>query len=108
MLIDFTPKIINHFLGTPNVELIDEPDDYDAINQFLTGGNITAWMERLPSSQLSSLYGFLHKVCTYNWALSNNHSIVTSTHAKLLYQIGVGLQFNMGYLIFDCLVLTIS
>lgn len=40
-------------------------------------------------------------MCTTNWAPSNNHSIVTSTHVKLLYQIGAGLAFNLGELIFD-------
>lgn len=100
-IVDFAPEILNDFLGTPNVVVEDEPNDFDAIALFLTGGKFTTWVDRLPSSRLTSFYGFLHKVYTYNWATSNNHSIITTAHAKLLYQTGVGLEFNLGQLIFD-------
>lgn len=52
---DFILELINDFFGTPDVDIEDTPDDYDAITNFLTRGNVTSWFDRLPSSRLTSL-----------------------------------------------------
>lgn len=78
---------------------------YDAITKIIIGGRLVKWSSRLSSSRLTSFYDFFHKVCTSNWARSNNITIVTQTHAQVIYQVGyqvgTGLPFDLGQLIFD-------
>lgn len=63
---------------------------------------MVTWSKRwLPSSRLTSFYGFLDNVCTSNWAPTYNHSVVTTTHVELLYRIDTVTSFNFGRLIFN-------
>lgn len=61
-VVTFSPAVINVFLGTSDIELEEPLVDYDAITLFLTGGKLTKWSKRLPSSRMTFLYGFLHNV----------------------------------------------
>lgn len=65
-IISFSAAVINDFLGTPDVEQEEPLDYYDEIATFLTRGRMLKWQKRMPTSSMTSLYHFLHTICTSN------------------------------------------
>lgn len=103
---DFNPLIINDFLEYGNQDFDDRILDIDEVTTTLTGGTLSKWPgnKRLKTSCLTSKFAILERVASFNWMPVTRQSTVKRELAFLLYNVGTGVRFNLGQLIFNQVV----
>ncbi|XP_019170436.1 PREDICTED: uncharacterized protein LOC109166007 [Ipomoea nil] len=97
---DFTPDIINRYLGTPEAEQNMEINS-EQVAQELTAGNVIFEKNKIKAASQTSKYATLQKIALANWMPSLHESTVKWTLAELLYKIGKGVKLNMGVIIYS-------
>ncbi|XP_019163620.1 PREDICTED: uncharacterized protein LOC109159961 [Ipomoea nil] len=95
---DFTPDIINRYLGTSEIEQETELNS-EQVAKELTAGNVSFEKNKIKAASLTSKYAILQKIALANWMPSLHESTVKWTLAELLYKIGKGVKINMGSII---------
>ncbi|XP_073120674.1 uncharacterized protein [Henckelia pumila] len=102
-IFQFSPAIINGFLGTHFVEDAELPS-LDVMTSVLTGRLVTSFPahpHKLAAAKLTSFYSVLHKTTVKTRIPFGNSIVVTNHQAPVLYAIGTGVAFNYGRLVFD-------
>ena len=104
----FSPSVINKILGC-SVELKssafldDFPMDFDLSISKITGKKVVSWPNdsKFPASFLTLKYYVLYNIVVNNWLPSSYTTSVFKDMASLLFAIGRGLPFDLGYIIFS-------
>ncbi|XP_057432474.1 uncharacterized protein LOC130725247 [Lotus japonicus] len=101
--VNFSPKVVNEFLGRSPVAGTDEEPDLNRVAMTLTGKMVKKWPKKglLLSRKLTTKYVVLFKIGCANWMATNHLSGVTAPLARMLYLIGTGGEFDFGKLVFD-------
>ena len=107
-MVPFSPSDINKILDH-SVELkssvypVDFPTDYDLIIYEITGKKVVSWPNdsKFPASSLTLKYYVLYKIAVNNWLPSSHTTSVFKDMASLLFAIGCGITFDLGYIIFS-------
>ncbi|XP_057426236.1 uncharacterized protein LOC130719637 [Lotus japonicus] len=101
--VNFSPQVVNDFLGRNPVAMAEEEPDFDKVANTLTGKMVRKWPKKglLPSRKLIAKYAVLFKIGSANRMTTNHLSGVTAPLAKMLYLIGTGGEFDFGQLVFD-------
>ncbi|XP_057444148.1 uncharacterized protein LOC130736326 [Lotus japonicus] len=101
--VNFSPEVVNEFLGRSPVAGTDEEPDLNRVAKTLTGKMVKKWPNKglLPSGKLTTKYAILFKIGCANWMATNHLSGVTPPLARILYVIGTGGEFDFGKLVFD-------
>ncbi|XP_050919790.1 uncharacterized protein LOC127137364 [Lathyrus oleraceus] len=101
--VNFSPSLINKYLGRPDVaqpklELTD-----NKICQVITANQVRKWPlnGKLVASKLSVKYAMLHKIGAANWVPTNHKSTVAVMLGKFIYAVGTKANFDYGSYIFD-------
>lgn len=55
----------------------------------------------IPTESLTGKYAMLNRIGVENWAPTNHRSSITSTLAKLIFQIGTKSKINFGESVFE-------
>ncbi|XP_057432973.1 uncharacterized protein LOC130725801 [Lotus japonicus] len=90
--INFSPEVINEFLGRSPAAVAQGEPDLNRVATTLTGKLVRKWPTKglLPSGRLTTKYVVLYKIGTANWMATNHLSGVTPPLAKMLYLVGTG------------------
>ncbi|XP_057418587.1 uncharacterized protein LOC130712791 [Lotus japonicus] len=90
--INFSPEVINEFLGRSPVAVAQGEPDLNMVATTLTGKLVRKWPTKglLPSGRLTAKYVVLYKIGTANWMATNHLSGVTPPLARMLYLVGTG------------------
>ncbi|XP_057443795.1 uncharacterized protein LOC130735945 [Lotus japonicus] len=90
--INFSPEVINEFLGRSPVVVAQGEPDLNRVATTLTGKLVRKWPKKglLPSGRLTAKYVVLYKIGTANWMATNHLSGVTPPLARMLYLVGTG------------------
>ncbi|XP_057426121.1 uncharacterized protein LOC130719516 [Lotus japonicus] len=101
--VNFSPSVINTFLGRSLAEIVDEEISLSAITTELTADQVKEWPVKglLSSAHLSVKYAILNRIGAANWAPTKHTSNVSSGLAKLIYLIGTKAKFDFGAYVFD-------
>ncbi|XP_057443912.1 uncharacterized protein LOC130736077 [Lotus japonicus] len=100
--VNFSPEIINQYLGRRTIATGNEELSLSAITTELTAGQVMVWPVKglLSSTHLSVKYAILNRIGVANWAPTTHSSDVSSGLAKLIYLIGTKAQFDFGEYVF--------
>ncbi|XP_057426052.1 uncharacterized protein LOC130719441 [Lotus japonicus] len=100
--VNFSPEVVNEFLGRSPVAGTDEEPDLNRVAKTLTGKMVKKWPKKglLPSGKLTTKYVVLFKIGCANWMATNHLSGVTPPLARMFYLIGTGGEFDFGKLVF--------
>ncbi|XP_057452858.1 uncharacterized protein LOC130744716 [Lotus japonicus] len=90
--INFSPEVINEFLGKSSVVVAQGEPNWNRVATILTRKLVRKWPKKglLPSGKLTTKYAVLYKIGTANWMATNHMSGVTPPLAKMLYLVGTG------------------
>ncbi|XP_057425955.1 uncharacterized protein LOC130719346 [Lotus japonicus] len=90
--INFSPEVINEFLGRSHVAVAQGEPDLNRVATTLTGKLVRKWPEKgfLPSGRLTAKHAVLYKIGTANWMATTHLSDVTPPLARMLYLVGIG------------------
>ncbi|XP_057445590.1 uncharacterized protein LOC130737756 [Lotus japonicus] len=101
--INFSPEVINAFLGRSPVAVAQGEPDLNRVVTTLTGKLVRKWPKKglLPSWRLTAKYAVLYKIGTANWMATNHLSGVTPSLARMLHLIGIAGEFDFGKLLFE-------
>ncbi|XP_057452375.1 uncharacterized protein LOC130744200 [Lotus japonicus] len=101
--VNFSPEVVNEFLGRSPVAGNDEEPELDRVAKTLTGKMVMKWPKKglFPSGKLTTKYAVLFKIGCANWMATNHLSGVAPPLARMLYLIGTGGEFDFGKLVFD-------
>ncbi|KAL8035039.1 hypothetical protein ABFX02_12G071200 [Erythranthe guttata] len=103
-IFSFSPKIINSHLQTPTVIDEDNYGDFTKVCKTLSGNCLKSWPahpRKFKVSQLTAFYSVMFRLTVMNWIPSKNVSVVTKSHAVLMYKLGMGLPVDFGKLFFN-------
>ncbi|XP_057452268.1 uncharacterized protein LOC130744091 [Lotus japonicus] len=100
--VNFSPEVVNEFLGRRLVAGLDEEPKLNRVSTTLTGKMVKKWPKKgfLPSGKLTTKYVVLFKIGCENWMSTNHLSGETPPLARMLYLIGTGGEFDFGKLVF--------
>ncbi|XP_057418311.1 uncharacterized protein LOC130712496 [Lotus japonicus] len=101
--VDFSPEVINNYLGKSPDAVAEREPDLDRVANTLTGRLIKKWPKKglLPSGKLTAKYDVLYKIGTANWMATQHMSGVTPPLARMLYLIGTRGDFDFGNLVYE-------
>ncbi|XP_057443996.1 uncharacterized protein LOC130736167 [Lotus japonicus] len=101
--INFSPLIVNTYLGRSPVDVVGEEVSLDEIAAEITAGQVKHWPSKglLSSAHLSVKYAILNRIGAANWAPTKHASNVSSGLAKLIYLIGTHAQIDFGSFVFE-------
>ncbi|XP_057418325.1 uncharacterized protein LOC130712508 [Lotus japonicus] len=101
--VNFSPEVVNEFLGWSPAAVADEELDLNRVAKTLTGKLVRKWPKKglLPSGKLTTKYVVLFQIGCANWMATNHLSGVIAPLAEMLYLIGTGGEFDFGKLVFD-------
>ncbi|XP_050876550.1 uncharacterized protein LOC127080267 [Lathyrus oleraceus] len=101
--VDFSPEIINRFLGRNEKEQdkIEVSDNF--ICREIIAKQVKEWPRKgkLFASALSVKYVVLHKNGAANWVLTNHTSNIATGLGKFIYIVGTKSKFDFGFYVFD-------
>lgn len=100
---NFSPSVINLYLGRPDVAQPELEVTDDRICQVITANQLKKWplKGKLVASKLSVKYVMLHKIGAANWVPTNHKSTVALMLGKFIYAVGTKAKFDYGTYIFD-------
>ncbi|XP_057418567.1 uncharacterized protein LOC130712767 [Lotus japonicus] len=100
--VNFSPEVVNEFLGRRPVAGLDEEPELNRVAKTLTGKMVKKWPKKglLSSGKLTTKYAVLFKIGCANLMAINHLSGVTPPLARMLYLIGTGGEFDFGKLVF--------
>ncbi|XP_050900108.1 uncharacterized protein LOC127106848 [Lathyrus oleraceus] len=101
--INFSPSVINMYLGRPDVAQPELEVNDNKICQVITANQVRKWplKGKLVASKLSVKYAMLHKIGAANWVPTNHKSTVVVMLGKFIYDVGTKANFDYGSYIFD-------
>ncbi|KAH6834678.1 hypothetical protein C2S53_019820 [Perilla frutescens var. hirtella] len=104
--ISFSPTVINAYLGREHVVPPAPLFDLSEVAAEPTRGSRCVWPSghSLLASDLSVKYSILHKIVVRNWIPSTHNSTVGKPLGLLLYKVGTRVEFNLGQLIYEHVV----
>ena len=107
-VVPFSPKVIKKILGRfvgleSSAFPKDFPTDFDLIISKITGQKLMSLPNdsKFPASSLTLKYYVLYKIAVNNWLSSSHTTSVFKDMASLLFAIGRGIPFDLGYIIFS-------
>lgn len=106
-LLEFSPELINEFLGCTVEGEFEEISDWSVVSKELTDNKFEVWPhnpQTIPASKLTQIYRALFKILIHNWMPSKHRAAVTQAQGRFLYHIGTGRKFNFGKFVFDKLI----
>ncbi|XP_050918709.1 uncharacterized protein LOC127136158 [Lathyrus oleraceus] len=100
--VNFSPSIINMYLGRSEVAQPELEVTDNKIYQVITANQVRKWplKGKLVASKLSVKYAMLHKIGAANWVPTNHKSIVAVMLGKFIYAAGTKAKFDYGTYIF--------
>ncbi|KAG9451352.1 hypothetical protein H6P81_011317 [Aristolochia fimbriata] len=100
---EFSPAILDMFVGVPSVDEIPDDASLDEIISELTGGYKKQWVSHrtFPTSALTTKYYGLHKAAISHWMPTGHYTIVNKALARFMYRVGKSIPVNLGKIIFD-------
>ncbi|XP_050909679.1 uncharacterized protein LOC127123512 [Lathyrus oleraceus] len=100
--VNFSPSVINMYLGRPDVAQPELEVTDNKICQVITANQVRKWplKGKLVASKLSVKYAMLHKIGASNWVPTNHKSIVVVMLGKFIYAVGTKAKFDYGTYIF--------
>ncbi|VFQ80922.1 unnamed protein product [Cuscuta campestris] len=102
-LYDFSPSVINSFLGTdPNP--VSTPIDEETVwSDDLTNGlrDYQHGKSKVPSSVLKISYALLLRIAAFHWMPTTHTNTVPLCIATLIYRIKKNVPFDLGRVVFD-------
>ncbi|VFQ80717.1 unnamed protein product [Cuscuta campestris] len=101
-LYDFSPSVINSFLGTDPNPVIT-PIDEETVWRDLTNGlkDYQHRKSKVPSSVLKSSYALLLRIAAFHWMPTTHTNNVPLCIATLIYRIKNNVPFDLGRVVFD-------
>ncbi|XP_050875909.1 uncharacterized protein LOC127079567 [Lathyrus oleraceus] len=101
--INFSPSVINIYLGRPDVAQLELEVTNNRICQVITANQVRKWplKGKLVASKLSVKYAMLHKIGAAIWVPTNHKSTVAVMLGKFIYAVGTKANFDYGSYIFD-------
>ncbi|XP_050914639.1 uncharacterized protein LOC127129517 [Lathyrus oleraceus] len=101
--VDFSPEIINRFLGRDEEEQAKIEVSDNVIYKEITDKQVKEWprKRKLSASALSVKYDVLHIIGASNWVPTNHTSNIAVGLGKFIYIAGTKSNFNFGAYLFD-------
>ncbi|XP_050897488.1 uncharacterized protein LOC127104348 [Lathyrus oleraceus] len=101
--INFSPSVINKYLGRPDEAQPELEVTNNKICQVITANQVRKWplKGKLVASKLSVKYAMLHKIGVANCVATNHKSTVAVMLGKFIYVVGTKAKFDYGSYIFD-------
>ncbi|VFQ67137.1 unnamed protein product [Cuscuta campestris] len=101
-LYDFSPAVINNFLGTPSNPAIT-PIAEETVWNDLTNGlrDYQHGKTKVPSSVLKSSYALLLRIAAFHWLPTTHTNTVPLCMATLLYRIKNHAPLDLGRTVYD-------
>ncbi|XP_050892009.1 uncharacterized protein LOC127097557 [Lathyrus oleraceus] len=101
--VDFSPEIINRFLGRNEEEQVEVEASDNVICREITAKQVKEWPRKgkLSASALSVKYVVLHRIGVANWVPTNHTSNIATGLAKYIYIVRTKSSFDFGYYVFD-------
>lgn len=100
---DFSPEIINRFLGRNEEEQAETEVSENVIYREITTKQVKEWPRKgkLSASTLSVKYPVLIRIGAVNWVPTNHTSDIASVLCKFIYIVGTKSNFYFGSYVFD-------
>ncbi|XP_050889391.1 uncharacterized protein LOC127094627 [Lathyrus oleraceus] len=100
--VNFSPLVINKYLGRPDVAQPELEVTANKICQVITANQVRKWplKGKLVASKLSVKYAMLHKIGPANWVPTNHKSTVAVMLGMFIYAVGTKANFDYGSHIF--------
>ncbi|XP_050916693.1 uncharacterized protein LOC127131842 [Lathyrus oleraceus] len=101
--VDFSPEIINRFLGRNEEEQVEVEVSDNVIYIDITAKQVKEWPKKgkMSASDLSVKYVVLHRIGDANWVPINHTSNITTGLGKFIYIVGTKSSFDFGSYVFD-------
>ncbi|XP_050914826.1 uncharacterized protein LOC127129746 [Lathyrus oleraceus] len=100
--VNFSPKIINRFLGRNEEEQVVVEVYDNVIYREITTKQVKEWpwKQKLSASALSVKYAVLHRIGAANWVPTNHTSDIDTGLGKFIYIVGTKSNFDFGSYVF--------
>ncbi|PNY13323.1 envelope-like protein [Trifolium pratense] len=98
---EFSPAIVNDFLGRSTNGVHEMKVSNDEIFQTFTNNQVRKWPSKIFSAKLIAKYALLNKIGVANWVPTSHTLEVSIGMAKFIYVIGTRTAFDFGSYIFD-------
>ncbi|XP_050909716.1 uncharacterized protein LOC127123550 [Lathyrus oleraceus] len=101
--VNFSPSVINKYLGRPDVGQPEIEVTENKICQVITTNQVRKWplKGKLVANKLSVKYAMLNKIGAANWVPTNHKSTIAVMLGKFIYVVGTKANFDYGSYIFD-------
>ncbi|XP_050876854.1 uncharacterized protein LOC127080583 [Lathyrus oleraceus] len=101
--VDFSPEIINRFLGRSEEKQAEVEVSNNVICREITAKQVKEWPRKgkLSASYLSVKYAVLHRIGAANWVPTNHTSKIATRLGKLICIVGTKKEFHIGSYVFD-------
>ncbi|XP_050890918.1 uncharacterized protein LOC127096383 [Lathyrus oleraceus] len=101
--VDFSPEIINRFLGRNEEEPAEIEVSDNVIYKEITSKQVKEWPRKgkLFISSLSVKYVVLHRIGAANWVPTNHTFNIITRLGKFIYIVGTKSSFEFGSYVFD-------
>ncbi|XP_050908498.1 uncharacterized protein LOC127122157 [Lathyrus oleraceus] len=101
--VDFSPEIINRFLGRNEEEQVEVEVSDNVICKEITTKQVKEWPRKgkLSASDLSAKYDVLHRIEAANWVSTNHTYNISTGLGKFIYIVETKSSFDFGSYIFD-------
>ncbi|XP_050918943.1 uncharacterized protein LOC127136430 [Lathyrus oleraceus] len=101
--VDFSPEVINRFLGRNEEEQAEIEVSENVICREITTKKMKEWPRKgkLSASALSVKYVVLHRIGSANWVPTNHTSNIATRLGNFIYIVGTKSNFDFGSYFFD-------
>jgi len=101
--VNFSPNIINDFLGADVKGAAEVEATDNQINQEITTNQVMVWPKKgkISSSKLSVKYAILNRTGAANWVPTTQSSDISTGLAKFIYAIETKTKMDFGRYVFD-------
>lgn len=95
--IKFSPKVINAYVGRSKFASSQKIPSLDQIAREIIGGKVKKLPKKsgIPTRSLNVKYAMLNIIGAIKWPPKNHKSSITSSLAKMIFQIGTKAKINL-------------
>lgn len=101
--VEFSPEIINRFLGRSEEEQVEVEVSDNIICREIIAKKVKKWprKRKLSAGCLSVKYAVLHRIGAANWVSTNHTSNNVTGLGKFIYIVGTKTNFEFGSYVFQ-------
>ncbi|MCH93886.1 envelope-like protein, partial [Trifolium medium] len=101
--INFTPCLINQYLGRSTEEAAEIQVTDDEVRRTITRNQVKKWNKKQPiaATKLTAKYAILNKIAVVNWVPTTHTTSIATGLGRFIYAVGTKTKFDFGTYFFN-------